>query len=154
MAVDAAISRGIHVCVAAGNAGDDACQSSPASAGGASGHAITVGAVDINDRRASFSNYGDCVDVYAPGVGIVSSWIGQTNMVNSLSGTSMAAPHVTGEINVLLMDNLKKMLTHILFSRYHRICYGERDTRQRPGAHEGMAPRICSAIERRDVAGE
>lgn len=68
MAVSAAIANGIHVCVAAGNSGDDACKSSPASAGGAAGKAITVGAVDIDDRRASFSNSGDCVDIYGPGV--------------------------------------------------------------------------------------
>lgn len=98
MAVDAAIANGIHICVAAGNNGDDACKSSPASAGGRAGKAISVGAVDMNDRRASFSNSGDCVDIYGPGVGIVSSWIGEKNMVNSLSGTSMAAPHVTGII--------------------------------------------------------
>lgn len=98
LAVNAAIANGIHVCVAAGNNGADACQSSPASAGGKAGKAISVGAVDIDDQRASFSNHGDCVDVYGPGVSIVSSWIGGKNMVNSLSGTSMAAPHVTGII--------------------------------------------------------
>lgn len=95
-AVSAATAAGIHVCVAAGNNGEDACNSSPASSGGSQGGAITVGAVDIDHKRASFSNHGQCVDVYAPGVDVVSSWIGSPNMVNSLSGTSMAAPHVTG----------------------------------------------------------
>lgn len=95
-AVEAAIGAGIHACVAAGNAGTDACSSSPASAGGSHGGAITVGAVDIDAQPASFSNYGECVDVYAPGVDVVSSWIGGKNIVNSLSGTSMATPHVTG----------------------------------------------------------
>lgn len=91
MAVNAAVANGIHVCVAAGNSGDDACKASPASAGGAAGKAISVGAVDMDDQRASFSNHGDCVDLYAPGVGIVSSFIGAKNMVNSLSGTSMVS---------------------------------------------------------------
>jgi cerevisin len=109
-AVNAAIAGGIHVCVAAGNNNEDACNSSPASSGGRQGGAITVGAVDIKGKRAKFSNHGDCVDVYAPGVGIVSSWIGAPNMVNSLDGTSMAAPHVTGIIayamaNRTLADN-------------------------------------------------
>lgn len=89
MAVNAAISNGIHVCVAAGNTGDDACKSSPASAGGAAGQAISVGAVDMDDQRASFSNHGKCVDLYGPGVGVVSSWIGGNNVIKSLSGTSM-----------------------------------------------------------------
>lgn len=95
-AVEAAVEAGVHACVAAGNSGEDACSSSPASSGGVHGSAITVGAVDITNTRASFSNTGSCVDVYAPGVDIVSSWIGSPNMVNVLSGTSMATPHVTG----------------------------------------------------------
>lgn len=110
MAVKAAVSNGIHVCVAAGNNGEDACKSSPASAGGKDGQAITVGAMDIHDRRASFSNHGDCVDVYAPGVAIVSSWIGERNMVKSLDGTSMSAPHVTG-MDPSLHFLLKTVLT-------------------------------------------
>lgn len=104
-AVSAAISSGIHVCVAAGNAATDACSSSPASAGGIQGGAITVGAIDISNRPASFSNSGSCVDVYAPGVNIISSWIGAPNMVNSLSGTSMATPHVTGIISYAMAKN-------------------------------------------------
>lgn len=95
-AVQAAIQAGIHTVVAAGNNNEDACKSSPASAGGVHGSAITVGAVDITAARASFSNYGSCVDIYAPGVDVISSWIGAPNMINSLSGTSMSAPHVTG----------------------------------------------------------
>ncbi|KAF2723105.1 subtilisin-like protein [Polychaeton citri CBS 116435] len=95
-AVQAAVGAGVHACVAAGNSDVDACSASPASAGGSAGPAITVGAVDMNAKRASFSNYGSCVDVYAPGVDIISAWIGGTNMINQLSGTSMATPHVTG----------------------------------------------------------
>jgi cerevisin len=104
-AVAAAVSAGIHVCAAAGNAHADACDSSPASSGGSHGGAITVGAVDVRAARAKFSNYGDCVDVYAPGVDVVSAWIGAPNMVNSLDGTSMAAPHVTGIIAYAMANN-------------------------------------------------
>lgn len=95
-ALDAAIKAGVHVVVAAGNAGTDACAGSPASAGGTHGPAIVVGSVGIDGSTSSFSNTGACVDVYAPGEDIISAWIGQPDMVNVLSGTSMATPHVTG----------------------------------------------------------
>ncbi|KAK3050014.1 hypothetical protein LTR09_008669 [Extremus antarcticus] len=95
-AILAATSAGVHVVVAAGNDADDACNASPASVGGLHGPAITVGAVDMDTQRSSFSNYGECVDLYAPGVSIISAWTGGANMINTLSGTSMATPHVTG----------------------------------------------------------
>lgn len=96
IAVSAAVQAGIHTCVAAGNDDQDACQSSPASSGGTNGPAITVGSIGMSAQKSGFSNYGSCVDVYAPGEDVISSWIGGPNMVNSLSGTSMATPHVTG----------------------------------------------------------
>lgn len=95
-ALDAAIKAGVHVVVAAGNSGEDACTCSPASAGGTRGPAIVVGSVGISGDTSEFSNYGTCVDVYAPGEDIISSWIGAPDVVNVLSGTSMATPHVTG----------------------------------------------------------
>ncbi|KAF1821089.1 subtilisin-like protein [Dissoconium aciculare CBS 342.82] len=105
-AVAACVNAGIHVCVAAGNEGVDACSASPASSGGANGRgAITVGAVDVNLKHADFSNYGSCVDVYAPGVDVVSSWIGAPNVINVLSGTSMATPHVSGVVAYLMARN-------------------------------------------------
>ena len=91
-AVENAVSRGFIVVAAAGNSSNDACSVSPASAGGV----IGVGASTQSDGFASFSNFGSCVDTVAPGVGIVSSWIGSTSATASLSGTSMAAPHVAG----------------------------------------------------------
>ncbi|KAI5805165.1 peptidase S8/S53 domain-containing protein [Geopyxis carbonaria] len=96
-AVMAASANGIHFSVAAGNEDQDACNSSPAAAGGSS-NVITVGATTIAETRASFSNFGACTTVYAPGEDIPSTWIGGDNTVKALSGTSMACPHVTGLI--------------------------------------------------------
>lgn len=92
-ATDAAILAGVHIVVAAGNANVDACDFSPASAP----HAITVGASTIVDEKAGFSNWGACVDVLAPGQGILSTWIGASDKEFRVQdGTSMAAPYVAG----------------------------------------------------------
>ena len=89
-AATALANSGVSLAVAAGNSNADACNTSPASAPGT----ITVAASDINDNRASFSNYGGCVDVYGPGVNITSDWL--NGGTNTISGTSMASPHVAG----------------------------------------------------------
>ncbi|KAG2225643.1 hypothetical protein INT45_012115 [Circinella minor] len=92
MAVNEAVNAGIIFSVAAGNDNSDACNYSPAGAE----NAITVGATNIEDERASFSNFGKCVDVFAPGENILSVWTGAPDATNTISGTSMAAPHVAG----------------------------------------------------------
>ena len=91
-AVRGAIARGVTFAVAAGNEGADASDDSPARVP----EAITVAATDRSDRQASFSNYGSVVDLYAPGVRITSSWGTGDTATNTISGTSMATPHVTG----------------------------------------------------------
>lgn len=91
-AVASAVASGVTVAVAAGNSNADACGTSPASAA----TALTVGATDRGDGRASFSNYGSCLDLWAPGVNILSAWYSSNSATSTLSGTSMAAPHVAG----------------------------------------------------------
>ncbi|MEU7568619.1 S8 family peptidase [Streptomyces fradiae] len=89
-AATALANSGVHLAVAAGNENQNACNVSPASASGT----ITVAASDSSDRKASFSNYGNCTDLYAPGVSITSARAGGGS--TAMSGTSMASPHVSG----------------------------------------------------------
>jgi subtilisin family serine protease len=96
-AVQRSITDGVTYAVAAGNGNQsgvpqDACKSSPARVPAA----LTVGATTRTDAAASFSNYGACVDLFAPGVGITSSWYTGDAAINTISGTSMATPHVAG----------------------------------------------------------
>ena len=97
-AVDNLYNNGFLPVVAAGNSNTDACTMSPARAT----NAITVAATDNTDTRASYSNYGSCVDLFAPGSNITSAWIGTNTATATANGTSMAAPHVTGIIATLL----------------------------------------------------
>ncbi len=91
-AITNSINSGVVYAVAAANFSDDACLYSPAS----TPLAITVGATTIADARASFSNYGTCLDVFAPGENITSDWNTSDTAINTISGTSMASPHVAG----------------------------------------------------------
>ncbi|MBT2401546.1 S8 family peptidase [Streptomyces sp. ISL-100] len=96
-AVKKSIASGVSYAVAAGNGNilgwpANACNSSPARVP----EAITVGATDSSDRRASFSNYGTCLDLFAPGVSVTSAWKDSDTATNTISGTSMAAPHTAG----------------------------------------------------------
>jgi subtilisin family serine protease len=91
-AVRNSLASGITYTIAAGNSGANACYFSPARVPGA----ITVGATTANDVRASYSNFGKCLDLFAPGSSIKSAWVGSESAANTISGTSMAAPHVAG----------------------------------------------------------
>lgn len=111
-AINKCVESGIHFAVAAGNETSDACNYSPAGAE----LPFTVGASNNKDEVAYFSNFGKCVDIFAPGLDILSTWIGSNVATNVISGTSMASPHVAGVIALYLAeadytpDELKKKI--------------------------------------------
>jgi aqualysin 1 len=100
-AVANSITDGVTYAIAAGNSNRDACKFSPARVP----TAITVGATTNTDARASYSNYGACLDIFAPGSSITSAWYTSNTATNTISGTSMATPHVAGVAALYLQSN-------------------------------------------------
>jgi subtilisin family serine protease len=100
-AVRNSIADGVTYAIAAGNSNTSACNSSPARVT----QAITVNASTQTDARASFSNFGSCTDIFAPGQGITSAWMTSDTATNTISGTSMATPHVTGAAALYLQGH-------------------------------------------------
>ena len=157
-AIRAASQAGVHTVVAAGNANEDACLSTPGSSGGTEGPAIVVGAVGMTSQRSSFSNFGDCVDVYAPGENIISAWPGKgNNLVNSLSGTSMATPHVTGIVAYAMGNKtlagdvgLMKEWVQMTALRVGELKVANNGVKRVDGGNEeGMLGRVKGASSRR-----
>lgn len=100
-AVSNSINDGVTYAIAAGNSNADACNYSPARVA----NALTVGSTTNTDARSSFSNFGTCLDIFAPGSSITSAWYTSNTATNTISGTSMASPHVAGVAALYLETN-------------------------------------------------
>jgi subtilisin family serine protease len=138
-AVNDLIDSGTVLVVAAGNDTKDACGFSPASAT----TAITVAATDKNDRRGVFSNYGSCVDIFAPGIDIKSAWLGNNNKTyRIISGTSVASAVVAGLAVVFREQNpnmTPNQIRNLMLSRSSKNVVQDANS---SNAHLAMVPKV------------
>lgn len=119
-AVKASIGGGVTYAIAAGNSNKDACRYSPARVPAA----LTVGATTSTDARASWSNYGVCLDLFAPGSSITSAWNTSTSAINTIGGTSMATPNVTGVAALYLQNNTTASPDNVAAALTGKATYG------------------------------
>jgi len=116
-AVNNAVTAGVFFAVAAGNENQNACNVSPARAA----NAYTIGATTNTDARSSFSNFGTCVSIFAPGSNILGAWIGSNTATNTISGTSMASPHAAGAAALYLGHLGGKQAPSVIISNLNAI---------------------------------
>jgi subtilisin family serine protease len=120
-----ALAQNSFVAVAAGNSNTDLANTSPASAACNGGPTWAVGATANTDARATFSNYGSCLNVYAPGQAITSDWIGSNTAINTISGTSMASPLVAGAGSLLWSYNQQLSATQLRSQLADQYLHGQ-----------------------------
>ncbi len=130
-------NRGVVVVVAAGNENQNACNVSPARVGAA----MTVGSTTSSDSRSNFSNFGSCVNIFAPGSSIRSTWHTSNTATNTISGTSMAAPHVAGVVAMWLSVNPGASPSQIRNAIYDRAT-----TNRLSGIGSGSPNRLLFAL--------
>ena len=143
-AVQNSIAAGVSYAVAAGNSNANACNYSPARAA----NAVTVGSTTSSDARSSFSNFGTCVDLFAPGSSITSAWYTSNTATNTISGTSMASPHVAGALALYLHDEPDRVARD---GDVRRCSPTRRRTRSRapaPARRTGCSTRCSAAAHR------
>lgn len=139
-ALAALVDCGCSAAVASGNSGRDACDFSPAS----SPEAFTVNAMDSSDRETTFSNYGNCTDIFAPGQEITAAYIGSPYSLATLQGTSMASPHVAGVM--ARIAEAKTAVPHEVYAEIRRIATRNVITNVSPNTPDLLLYQPCEAI--------